>query len=130
MNDNYLEKYLAVKDSGIHGKGLFSTIEISAGDNILAIKGEVISEEECIKRESDGNVYIFWNEDSYIDTSMTTDIKYINHNCDFNCDVIDNDESGLILIAYRDIKAGEELTIDYGYEEIYEHCQCKSCAEV
>ncbi len=129
MDENYLEQLLTVKDSGIHGKGLFSTINISEGDKILVINGEIISEDECIKRENEGNVYIFWNEDSYIDTSMTDKIKYINHNCDFNCDVVDDANNNLILIAYRDINAGEELTIDYGYDEIYEHCHCKNCAE-
>ncbi|MHB1685776.1 MAG: SET domain-containing protein [Ignavibacteriaceae bacterium] len=127
-HDNYLESSLYVKDSGIHGKGLFSNIDILEGSKIIVIRGEVISEEECINREADGNVYIFWNETNYIDTSNTNKIKYINHNCDFNCDVIDNDEENLLLTAYRHIKAGEELTIDYGYEEIYEQCQCKLCA--
>ncbi|MHB8578915.1 MAG: SET domain-containing protein [Ignavibacteriaceae bacterium] len=124
----YLENLLIVKDSGIHGRGLFSTVDITEGSKIIVIKGEAISEEECIKRESDGNVYIFWNESNYIDTSMTNKIKYINHNCDCNCDILENDEESLMLVAYRDIKAGEELTIDYGYEEIYELCQCKICA--
>ncbi|HUY00243.1 MAG TPA: SET domain-containing protein [Candidatus Deferrimicrobium sp.] len=124
----YLENLLIVKDSGIHGKGLFSTVDIAEGSKIFVIEGEAISEEECIKREADGNVYIFWNESNYIDTSMTNKIKYINHNCDCNCDVLDNDEESLLLVAYRDIKAGEELTIDYGYEEIYELCQCNICA--
>ncbi len=124
----YLENVLIVKDSGIHGKGLFSTVDIAEGSKIFVIEGEAISEEECIKREADGNVYIFWNESNYIDTSMTNKIKYINHNCDCNCDVLENDEESLMLVAYRDIKAGEELTIDYGYEEIYELCQCNICA--
>ncbi|MHB8338897.1 MAG: SET domain-containing protein [Ignavibacteriaceae bacterium] len=124
----YLENLLIVKDSGIHGKGLFSTVDIAEGSKIFVIEGEAISEEECIKREADGNVYIFWNESNYIDTSMTNKIKYINHNCDCNCDVLENDEESLMLVAYRDIKAGEELTIDYGYEEIYELCQCNICA--
>ena len=124
----YLENLLIVKDSGIHGKGLFSTVDIAEGSKIFVIEGEAISEEECIKREADGNVYMFWNESNYIDTSMTNKIKYINHNCDCNCDVLENDEESLMLVAYRDIKAGEELTIDYGYEEIYELCQCNICA--
>ena len=124
----YLENLLIVKDSGIHGKGLFSTVDIAEGSKIFVIEGEAISEEECIKREADGNVYIFWNKSNYIDTSMTNKIKYINHNCDCNCDVLENDEESLMLVAYRDIKAGEELTIDYGYEEIYELCQCNICA--
>ena len=58
---------------------------------------------------------------------MTDKIKYINHNCDFNCDIVDEGDYGLMLIAYKDIKAGEELTIDYGYEDIYEECACSLC---
>ncbi len=124
----FLEDYLYVNDSGIHGKGLFTKVDIPENSKIMLIGGELISEEECIEREAEGNVYIFWNDQNYIDTINTEKIKYINHNCDFNCDVIEEDENGLILIAYREIKAGEELTIDYGYEEIYQSCQCKNCS--
>ena len=127
-SNTFLENYLYVYDSGIHGKGLFTNIDIPENSEIMVIGGELISEEECIEREAEGNVYIFWNDQNYIDTIKTEKIKYINHNCDFNCDVIEADEGGLILIAYRDIKAGEELTIDYGYEEIYQYCQCKNCS--
>jgi hypothetical protein len=94
----------------------------------MLIKGEVISEEECIRREDDeNNVYIFWNDINYIDVNNTVVIKYINHKCDCNCEVDEGDESSLKLIASRDIKTGEELTIDYGYDEIYEYCKCKYC---
>ena len=127
MNENF-EKYIVVKPSPIHGMGIFTNIEIPEGSEILIISGEVISEEECIKREEQGNVYIFWNEESYIDTTNTEKIKYINHNCDFNCDVLDGQDNTLRLVAYRNISAGEELTIDYGYEEIYKECHCSICA--
>jgi hypothetical protein len=94
----------------------------------MIISGEVISGDECERREEEeNNVYIFWNGDNYIDTSNTDKIKYINHKCDFNCDVIERDEESLYLTAYRDIKKGEELTIDYGYDEIYEYCNCTLC---
>lgn len=126
--ENY-EQFVEVKASDIHGKGIFTTVDIPEGSFIMVIDGEVISGEECERREDEeDNVYIFWNGDTYIDTINTTKIKYINHNCDFNCDVIDRDENTLSLIAYRDIKAGEELTIDYGYDEIYEYCTCSLCA--
>lgn len=124
---NY-EKFIIVKPSAIHGKGIFSTVNIPCGSEIMLIEGEIISEEECIRREDEGNVYIFWNEDSYIDTFNTQKIKYINHKCDFNCEVLEADNNGLVLAASRDIKAGEELTIDYGYDEIYEACRCSLCA--
>ena len=129
MSNNDYEKFVFVKDSNIHGKGIFTTVDISEGRRIMAIEGEVISGEECERRENEeDNVYIFWNGDTYIDTAMTDKIKYINHECDCNCDVLDRDDNSLWLVAYRDIKAGEELTIDYGYDEIYEYCKCSLCA--
>jgi len=122
------ENYIMVRPSVIHGQGIFTTVDIPRGCEIMLIEGEVISEEECIRREDEGNVYIFWNEDNYIDTFNTSKIKYINHKCDFNCEVLETDDNGLKLAASRDISAGEELTIDYGYEEIYEACRCSLCA--
>jgi len=125
---NYFDKII-VKNSSIHGKGIFTTVDIPGNSLIMTIIGEVISGDECERREEEeDNVYIFWNGDNcFIDTAMTERIKYINHKCDFNCDVVDRDNKSLSLIAFRDIKAGEELTIDYGYEEIYEDCRCALC---
>ena len=122
-----LEQFVFVKNSSLHGKGIFTSVDIPKNKITMPIIGEVISGDECERREEENNVYIFWNGDTYIDTAMSDKIKYINHNCDFNCDVIERDKNSLSLIAYRNIKAGEELTIDYGYEEIYEDCKCGKC---
>ncbi|BDQ02190.1 SET domain-containing protein-lysine N-methyltransferase [Ignavibacterium sp.] len=129
MSLDYLYENIVVKESNVHGNGIFTNIPIKKYQRILLIEGEEIDAAECIRRENEeNNVYIFWKDDNtYIDASSTEKIKYINHSCNCNC-YIDEDESGnLVLIASRDIEAGEELTIDYGYEEIYEECSCKSC---
>ncbi len=124
------EDKVIVKPSGIHGDGIFSTVDILEGVSIMVIRGEVISEAECERRENeDNNVYIFWNGDNYIDVANTDKIKYINHNCDANCHVEDRDEESLWLVASRNVAAGEELTIDYGYDEIYDTCSCGFCDE-
>lgn len=125
----FLENLLYVNESEIHGAGLFTSVRISKGQKIMVIKGESISGDECERREEYGNVYIFWNGETYIDTAMTDKIKFINHNCKFNCDVIDRDDESLYLAAARNISPDEELTIDYGYEEIYEICHCEICSD-
>jgi len=120
---------LTVKDSLVHGKGLFSTIEFKRDDVLTIIHGELINADECERRENEeANVYIFYkDEDEYIDASNQTQLKYLNHSCDYNCD-IDEDENGdLFLFAVTNISPGEELTIDYGYEEIYQCCTCSNC---
>lgn len=122
------EDYIEVRDSGIHGNGLFALTDIQADELVMTIQGEVISTEECIRREEeDQNVYIFWNGDNYIDASLTEKIKFINHDCEPNCYVDDYGDT-LALYTAREIKAGDELTIDYGYDEIYDQCNCKVCS--
>lgn len=122
------EELIVVNESDIHGKGLFVSGFIPKDSKIMIIKGDVISEEECIRREEEeNNVYIFWNGNNYIDTVNTDKIKYINHSCNYTCIVDDRDNESLYLIANRDLNSGEELTIDYGYEEIYEYCNCEVC---
>jgi hypothetical protein len=125
---NLFEEFVYVKDSQIHGKGIYTSRLIKSGEKIMIITGEVISGDECERRENEeNNVYIFWNGDTYIDANNTDKIKYINHDCNYNCEVIDRDESSLWLVAASDISIDEELTIDYGYDEIYENCSCNNC---
>jgi len=128
QEENTFEKSVVVKESDIHGKGLFTSSFIPQDSIVMIISGEVISEDECVRREEEeNNVYIFYNGDTYIDTVNTDKIKYINHSCNCTCNVLERDEETLYLSAARDINPGEELTIDYGYEEIYELCNCEIC---
>jgi hypothetical protein len=43
---------------------------------------------------------------------VPTDIRYINHSCDPNTDLVVSCE-GCSLIAKKDIAAGEAITLDY-----------------
>ncbi len=121
--------FLKIKDSVLHGKGLFAAKKINSSEIIAQIYGELIDADECVQREAAGNVFIFWKSDNeYIDVSNSSCLKYINHSCNYNC-IVEEDENGnLLLIASREIQPEEELTIDYGYDEIYLNCACKACS--
>ena len=122
------EEYVLVKNSPIEGSGIFAAADIPSGELVMIIQGEVITGTECERREEEEeNVYIFWNGRYYIDTYNTPKIKYINHSCNPNCEVLDRDRETLNLVSCREIKAGEEITMDYGYEEIYDICTCEEC---
>ncbi|MFH0734736.1 MAG: SET domain-containing protein [bacterium] len=128
-NNLHLYDFIKVKNSQIQGNGLFSSINIKKDSKILVIEGDVIDETECLRREKEEfNVYIFWNDNNYIDTAKSEKLKYLNHSCSPNCYVADRDENSLFLAAIRDINFDEELTIDYGFEEIYNLCKCKNCS--
>ena len=120
---------LTVKDSPVHGKGLFSTIGFKKDEVLTLIHGELINADECVRREDEeDNVYIFYkDEDEYIDASNQKQLKYLNHSCDYNCDIEEDEKGNLFLFAVTNISAGDELTIDYGYDEIYQYCTCSDC---
>ena len=126
--DRDFEKNVVVRNSAIHGKGIFANRNIPAEELVMVIQGEVITGKECERREEEeDNVYIFWNGRYYIDTANTKKIKYINHDCEPNCYVLDRDKETLNLVSQRPIKKDEEITMDYGYDEIYEECTCNTC---
>lgn len=127
-----------VASSPIHKRGLFATVDIEAGTDIIEYVGEKISKEESTARalaweekarkSGSGLVYIFeldeeWDLDGRRGRNPA---RYINHSCDGNCEAI-NYEGAIWITARKDIKAGEELTYDYGYdmEHFLDHpCRC------
>jgi SET domain-containing protein len=127
-----------VDSSPIHARGLFATADITEETNIIQYVGEKISKEESTKRaleweeaarkSGDGLVYIFELDDDWdIDGRLGDNpARYMNHSCDGNCEAI-NYEGEIWIVARKDIKNGEELTYDYGYdmEHFLDHpCEC------
>jgi SET domain-containing protein len=112
------------------GKGLFATEDIPKGKCIIEYIGTVVPEKELENKNSkyyfevgrgitiNGNVP--WNK-----------AKYINHSCKPNCEA-DGPRGHVFITSLKKIKAGEELTYDYGEEYFDEHlkpigCKCISC---
>ena len=117
--------WLEVRPSPIAGRGLFTTKACRAGERLLIIAGEVIDEDECDRREVEENncvIYVL-DDDHYIDPVGSLKCRSLNHSCQPNSEPFGRDSATLWLTALRDIAAGEELTIDYDYPEIYELCQ-------
>ena len=70
---------LTVKDSSVHGMGLFSNVDHKEGQLITIINGELINGDECVRREDEGNVYIFYkDDDEYIDAANHSQLRYLN----------------------------------------------------
>ena len=135
-----------VKKSGVHGYGVFATKDIKKNTRIIEYIGEKVSRKEGDKRserrikkylnsEKTGSVYIFELNKKYdIDGSpLYNKARYINHSCDPNCEVDILDDK-IWISSIRNIKKGDELSYDYGYEfdksDFKDHiCKCgsKSC---
>lgn len=122
-----------VRDSHIHGMGVFATATIPAGTRVFEYTGEHISREEENRRELEndktGVTYIYQlNDHESIDGAKGgNDSRYVNHSCDPNVEGV-IEESHIYYVTKRDIKAGEELYIDYAFDadDPAEPCHCGS----
>lgn len=113
-----------VKESPVHGRGVFARQPIAAGERIIEYTGEIITSDESARRaEASGgpvNHTFFFSlaDGNLIDGgSNGNDARFINHSCDPNCEAYEED--GRVFIhALRDIARDEEL--NYNYALIYE----------
>lgn len=106
-----------VGPSRIAGQGLFAAQPIAADSRILPYIGEKITAPERARRLAAGNTYIFHLNYRYALDGSTLDntARYINHSCAPNCRVA-RDGDTLWIVAQQDIRAGEELSFNYGYD--------------
>ena len=92
-----LPKTLTIKDSPIHGQGLYATESIPSGTE-LGIS----------------HIFAVGFQNNYVRTPLG---GFVNHSDDPNCGKIEShNDSTLtyyILKTIRDIEEGEELTLDY-----------------
>lgn len=118
--------HLKVK-RGINGLGLFTTEPITKGTFVIEYTGEVITSDEANHR---GGQYLFeLNDDWTIDgRGRENTARYINHSCRPNCEPeLSNDERHVYIHTKRHIKAGEELTYNYGKTFWKEYIEPKGC---
>lgn len=119
------------RSSGIHGFGGFACVDIPNGARIVEYVGEKITKAESALRCEADNQYIFdFNEEYDLDGNVEWNpARFLNHSCAPNCESSWEDDH-IWILALRDIRAGEELTFNYGYDlEDYEEHLCRCGAE-
>jgi SET domain-containing protein len=110
---------IEVRESPIHGRGVYARADIKKGRRILEYVGERISHREADRRylekgEDDGHTFFFVVDGrTVIDGGKGGNAsRFVNHSCDPNCETIVEDRR-VFVEAIRDIRAGEELGYDY-----------------
>jgi len=109
-----------VKNSKIHGTGVFAARKIPAQTYIIEYAGQRISDAVAAKRGSSDpdnpyHTFFFSLENGrLIDGGVNgNESRWINHACAPNCEA--REENGRVfIVALRDIRRGEELNYDYG----------------
>ncbi len=110
---------IEVRDSPLHGFGVFATRRIKKGTRVIEYLGERVSHVEADRRyhdkdENDNHTFLFIvDARTVIDAGVNgNEARFVNHGCEPNCEsVIENRR--VFIEAIRDITAGEELTYDY-----------------
>jgi hypothetical protein len=114
--------YYVVRNSRIHGRGVFAVANIPKGTRITEYVGDRISHAEADRRHEDkapddNHTFLFTvNSRVVIDGGVKgNDARWINHSCDPNCESV-VDKSRVFLEAVRDIPKGQEICFDYMIE--------------
>ena len=119
--------HVAFASSPIHGLGGFAKQNLQSGSPVIEYVGEKIAKAESVRRCEANNAYIFSLDDQHdLDGSVDWNLaRFINHSCAPNCEA-EVREGRIWLVAARDIRAGEELTFNYGFDlEDYRNYPCR-----
>ena len=98
---------VVVKDSPIHGRGVFARQDIPAFSYIGRYEGQMTDED---------GMHVLWlydeERDDWVGVDGENEMRFLNHSEDPNAEWSDLD-----LYATRWISAGEEITFDYGWDD-------------
>ncbi|MBP9827824.1 SET domain-containing protein [Patescibacteria group bacterium] len=124
-------KYAIKRKRGLSGLGLFALEAIPKGEYVVEYWGRMLNDAEA---QQTGGKYLFeLSKHRTIDGSSRDNLaRYINHACRPNCE-IEIKKGRVLIFSKKAIKAGEELTYDYGKEYVDEFikpygCRCATCA--
>jgi uncharacterized protein len=129
---SYRSPKTEVRDSPIHGRGLFATTGVSRDEVVVVKGGHIVSKEVLNEKVTAvlGSVEVQVDDELFI-TPVTMDERdgsmiYSNHSCDPNLGI----RGEITFIALRDIKAGEELTHDWAMTDNDDSSIQCHCGEV
>lgn len=113
------------------GLGLLTMLPVRAGKRVIEYVGPIVTMEAV--RRSRGKYFFGLDEGHAVDGSARSNLaRYINHSCRPNAEAF---ICGRRVWVYskRVLRAGEEITIDYGEEYLAAHmsqvrCKCEVCA--
>lgn len=108
---------IQVRQSAVHGRGAFASVDLLAGETIGVFGGELIDDAEAerrARRRRSGHTWMFDVGDGrLIDGGRGgNETRFLNHSCEPNC-AAETDGTAVTFVAITDIPAGAELLLDY-----------------
>jgi uncharacterized protein len=118
---------LRLAPSKIHRWGIYATEFIPAGRKVIEYTGERISRRETKRRADLSDMIYLFTLDPYwtLDGSVGgSGAEYINHSCDPNL-VARVMKGHILYVSAREIRPGEELTVDYHFAKNVQKVTCR-----
>ena len=120
-----MTRRLIVRRSPIHGNGVYAAADIPAHTALIQYKGRLLTHAQADRLYADGadtgHTFLFTLNERYIvDANVGgNSARWINHSCAPNCNAYIEEVDGgrrdrVMIESLRAIKAGEELTYNYG----------------
>lgn len=122
-----MPKRIAARRSPIHGNGVFALTDIPKGIELIEYRGKRLTHAQADRlyanTSDSGHTFLFTLNDKYvIDANSEGNMaRWINHSCAPNCRALLEDSADgnprhdrVLIESLRPLKAGEELTYDYG----------------
>lgn len=127
IDPQYASFHLKLAPSKIHRWGVYASEFIPARRKVIEYTGERISRRETKRRAELNEFTYLFTLDAYwtIDgSSGGSGAEYINHSCEPNL-VARILKGHILYMSLRDIRPGEELTVDYHFEKKVERVRCR-----
>ena len=108
-----LDSRIQIRGSQIEGRGMFATADIPTGTRVIEWGGTIMGLEDVLAGKARPLSIIQIDDGRFLVDPVNHDAQpceYMNHSCDSNLWL----DSDVRLSTRRDIRAGEELTCDYG----------------
>lgn len=119
-----------MKKSNIYGKGCFALTHFAARKKIALYEGEFLKGsrkiQARIRKQQDTAIKIITIDDDHaIDGAVGgNETAFINHSCDPNAFIRIVPGLKVAIFARRDIRPGDEVTVDYRDPDHPEVCRC------
>lgn len=127
----WMAEGIGTRKSDIHENGLFTSTDIRSGSILLRFGGMIFKKQARYNGEVMRSTSTFLAEDIILaepSSGQKDSSDYLNHSCDPNLGMLD----AVCIKAIRDIRTGEELTVDYAFWEgdndwkLKSECRCGS----
>ena len=134
MEQSFLCGRAEARAAGAKGRGVFATAPIPAGTTVATFGGWICDGAELDTLTEERRTHSLQIDDDLymVGPDEQEEADYFNHSCAPNTGIVGN----ILLVAMRDIAAGEEICFDYAmsdaadYDEFDSACGAPSCRTV